>query len=145
VVGESSVKNCKPEGDAEKKNLPGLPRGVLGREIQPGHGGGFSCRAHAALLLWDGFHKNLHFWTSSGASEAERELGCRQGGRDAAQTQARMPFCSNRDRILSFWNETMQNVAGAEFPRAVQRVNLRRTLHACCLPSRTTGRSPSPL
>lgn len=86
MVGESSLKNCKPEGNAEKKNLPGLPRGVLVRKIQPGHMGGFSCRAHAALLLLDGFHKNLHFSTGSGASEAERELGCGRGERDAAQT-----------------------------------------------------------
>lgn len=37
MVGESSLKNCKPEGKAEKKNLPVLVKGMLGRKIQPGH------------------------------------------------------------------------------------------------------------
>lgn len=52
----------------EKKSLAGL--WGAGKCV-PGHRVGFSCTAHAALLLLDGFHKNLHFWSSSGASEAE--------------------------------------------------------------------------
>ena len=119
----------------EKKNLPGLWSGVLGRKLPPGHMVGFSCRAHAALLLLDGFHKNLHFWISSGASKAEAV-----DGEDVIQPRNQLlrHFALARVEFYGFGMKWMQNVAGTEFLWDVECRNPRQTLCACRLPSKTT-------